>query len=103
MNIIQELFDVEEKLGDIRAEIESTEAKFARIQQEINYSTISLTIYKPGNKDTNPDDKFSNRISNSFTSGWQYFVDFSLFVFSLWPFLLIAAIIYLVVIRIRKK
>ena len=103
---IKEILEVEEKLRVIREEIESVEGRLKYLKSQVSFSTINLSItqnfeyrYQP-KKSKN----FFQRLVKSLDKGWKGLIVFILFLFRIWPFLLIvAAIIYYIRYIKRKK
>lgn len=94
---VKDILEIEEKLRNIREEIESTQGRLNYLNSQVSYSTINLLLeqkleykYQPS-KGKN----FFQMLIKSLDRGWSVFLQFLLFVFKLWPFIiLIAAIIF---------
>ena len=86
---VSEILEIEQKLGQIREEIESKEARLKYLTHQVSFSTINMTFYqnKTVTKETGPG--YLKNLSVSFLSGWNGFTEFSLRLVSIWPFLLI--------------
>lgn len=93
---VKDILEIEEKLRIIREEIESTQGRLNYLSSQVSYSTINLMLeqkleykYQPS-KGKN----FFQLLIRSLDKGWNVFLQFLLFVFKLWPFIiLIIAII----------
>ena len=85
-------------------EIESSEGRLRYIDDQVNYSTLDLTLIreKPRNTVTSKIG-FGSRLVDSVANGWNIFVNFSLEIVSLWPFLFIIPIIILFWKKWRKR
>jgi len=92
---IKDILDIEEKLGGIREEIEATESRLRALNDEVAYSTITLTLYQPLPQ-TVPDApvvSLGSRTVEAFYGGWQFFVSLLLGVLYLWPLVVMASLV----------
>lgn len=91
---IKDILDIEEKLGSIREEIEATESRLRALNDEVAYSTITLTLYQPLPQ-TMPDApvvSLGSRTVEAFYGGWQFFISLLLGALYVWPLVLLAGI-----------
>ena len=86
----KDLLEIQEKIRGLEEEIESSEGRLRYIDDQVNYSTLDLTLIreKPRNTVTSKIG-FGSRLIDSVANGWNIFVNFFLGVVSLWPFLFI--------------
>lgn len=93
---IDDILKIENKLGEIRTEIETLEGRMKYIKHEVEYSTINLTLYQKVDYIYQPDDtpSFFQRFVKALDRGWKNTVTFFLFLLRLWPVWLIAAAIF---------
>jgi len=86
-NTVTEMLEIEREMGTLRADIESIEGRLNVMKSQVAFSTLTVTIYEavsaPG--------FFGNRIGSGFVSGWNYLLDFLVFIVNLWPFLVLGA------------
>jgi len=101
---IKEILEIQEKIRAIEEELESTAGQLKYLNDQINYSTLRLVLtqkkdykYKPTERDS-----FAERLKQSFSKGWNGFIDFILAVIKAWPFWFILAGIIYVFRRIRR-
>ena len=90
---IKDILDIEEKLGEVREEIEATESRLKALNDEVAYATITLTLYQPLPQAV-PDApvvSLGSRLVEAFYDGWQLFISLLLGVVNLWPIALLAA------------
>lgn len=87
-NTIKEILEIEEKIRVLEEEIESTTGRLKYLNDQVDYSTLNLTISKQKEYKYNPAsrNKFSERLKHSISKGWFGFVDFLLFIIKIWPF-----------------
>jgi hypothetical protein len=92
---VKEILEIEEKIRRLEEEIESTTGRLKYLSDQVDYSTLDLTISKHKDFKYNPAarDKFSERLKQSLSKGWFGFVDFLLFIIKIWPFWIIIALV----------
>jgi hypothetical protein len=91
---IKDILDIEEKLGGVREEIEATESRLRALNDEVAYSTITLTVYQPLPQAVPdvPVVSLGSRTMEAFYSGWQFFISLLLGALSVWPLVLLAGL-----------
>lgn len=90
---IKDILDIEEKLGQVREEIEATESRLKTLNNQVAYSTIELTLYQPLPQSI-PDApvvSLGSRAVEAFYDGWQLLTSLLIGANNLWPLLLLAA------------
>jgi len=102
---IKEILEVEEKLRVIREEIEAREGRLNYLKKQVSFSTIYLQITQKLDYKYEPvkEKSFFQRLFKSLDKGWKGFVSFLLFLFRIWPLILIGFIVYYYIRKIRKK
>jgi hypothetical protein len=102
---IKEILEVEEKLRVLREEIESKEGRLKYLQKQVSYSTVHLNITQSFEYKYEPEKKknFFQRLFKSLDKGWKGFVVFVLFLFRIWPVILIGLATFYYIRRIRRK
>lgn len=100
----KDLLEIQEKIRGLEEEIESSEGRLRYIDDQVNYSTLDLTLIreKPRNTVTSKIG-FGSRLIDSVANGWNIFVNFFLGVVSLWPFLFIIPFIIFFWRKWRKR
>lgn len=101
---IKDILAVEENLGEIREAIESAEGRLKYLSHQVNYGTVDLTFYE--HKNMVPAVRRTGLLWQTFTAfveGWNGLLDFSLGLVSIWPGLIVIALIIAVIIRIFRK
>jgi len=92
--------DIEEQIGKLRAEIESTEGRLQYINNQSSLSTIIITYYKS----TPTSIAYENKFAEGFSNGWNNLVWFIVGLINIWPFiLLIVGFIFLFRFWWRKR
>ncbi len=104
-NSVKEILEIEEKIRGLEEEIESTTGRLKYLNDQVDYSTLDLSISKLKDFKYNPAkrDKFSERLKQSLSKGWYGFVDFVLFIIKIWPFWIIVAVILFLWKKYKKN
>ena len=100
----KDLLEIQEKIRGLEEEIESSKGRLRYIDDQVNYSTLNLTLTKEKPRNTITSKiGFGSRLVDSIANGWNIFVNFLLEIVSLWPFLFIIPIIILFWKKWRKR
>lgn len=84
---VTEMLEIEREMGTLRADIESIEGRLNVLKSQVAFSTLTVTVYET----VSAPSFFGDRIGSGFVSGWNYLLDFMVFVVNLWPFILLGA------------
>jgi Domain of unknown function (DUF4349) len=100
-NSVTDLLAIEQELGKLRGDIEVMEGSFNLLDNQIQLSTLQITISTHQHDLTS----FGGRILESLSSGWTIFIGLLLILVKLWPMLLIAGVVIYFIRRtkIAKK
>jgi lipid II:glycine glycyltransferase (peptidoglycan interpeptide bridge formation enzyme) len=99
-NKVSEMLEIEEKLAEIREEIEAKEGQLKYLENRISMSTIAIEMYTLDPSESGTTDSYGSKIWNSIKEGFNGLSNFLLSIISIWPFILIFVGIY---IWIRKR
>jgi len=93
---VKEILEIQEKIRILEEEIDSTTGRLKYLSNQVDYSTLDLTLSKQKDYKFKPEhrSKFFERLKFSLSRGWFGFVNFILFLIKLWPFWIIIALIY---------
>jgi len=102
---IKEILEVEEKLRVIREEIEARQGRLNYLKKQVSFSTIYLQITQKLDYKYEPikEKGFFQRLFKSLDKGWKGFVSFLLFLFRIWPVILIGFLVFYYIRKIRRK
>lgn len=102
---IEDILKIENKLAEIRSEIESAQGRLKYIDNQVNLSTLSLYLYQKLEYKYIPEQLpgFWQRVKEGFHWGWKGFLWFLILLVKLWPLWLVGAIAYFTVILIEKQ
>jgi hypothetical protein len=101
---VTDVLEIEQKLGEIREEIEAKEGELKYLGDQVDYSTINLTFHQ--DFEYTPADKpgFFGRIGHAFGNGWNGFLSFLVGIVYAWPlWIILGATAYFLVRFIRRK
>ncbi len=90
---VTEILEIEDKLNQIRVEIEISENRLKLYDRQVRYSTITLTIFKELPYAKAPDRTFMFKTKNAIVGGFENFVESLIDILYLWPFFLIILIL----------
>jgi hypothetical protein len=102
---VADILEVEQKLAEIREEIEAQEGRMKLLQDQVTYSTINLSIYQTLEFKQRPSVSFFSQFLDAIVNGFDSFKGFLLNLVSLWPFLIVVLIIFFAIrykIKSRK-
>ena len=86
---VPEMLEVERELGNIRAEIESMEARMKSLREQVAMSTLTITC----NRQVAARERFSPQFGVALREGWNNLLRFLVGLTHLWPFVLLAAVL----------
>jgi len=103
---IEDILKVQEQIRVLEEEIESVTGRLKYLTNQVDLSTLQLTITETKDYVYRPDRRinFFERLKESLSGGWYGFVNFILYMLVLWPFwLIIIAGIWLFTRWMKKK
>lgn len=103
---VEDTINVQDRLSQIRAELESLRAQKKSYDQEITYSEVSISINEVDRVKKAPT-SFGSQVSEKFSESiyniGQFFRNLGVFILGASPYLLIAAAVIVIVVLIIKK
>lgn len=86
---VSDMLEIEEKVGEVREEIESTESRLKTLNDEVAYSTITLTCYQllPVATPDAPVVSLGSRLVGALYGGWELLTSLLIGTVSIWPLL----------------
>lgn len=88
-NKVSEMLEIEEKLSQIREEIESKQARLNYLQTQVDMSSFTITFYKNMPQKESASVSFGSKIGNALKSGVNAVLDFFIWLLEMWPFIII--------------
>ena len=101
-NTVNDILSIEREIGNIRTEIESVEGRMKYLTDRISYSSLTISFYEPGETGSSTFG-FGSKVCKAVKNGWQGLLWFLIGLTGIWPFLLIAATVLIVIRGIRKR
>ena len=101
---MEEILSVQSEINGIQEEIESASGRIEYLSHSSSFSTINLTFYQILNATAVDKDRpsFSSKLSAAFKDGWSWIQELFVVLVTLWPLLLAAFAVYLMIKRTRK-
>ncbi len=99
-NKISEILEIEQKIGEVRAEIESMQGRLNYLKSQVSYSTLNITFYERTPVAVTQRTNFFSQIGYSIQTGWVGMLNFMIHIAGIWPFVLFVTVL---VIIIRRK
>lgn len=102
---MEEILNVQSEINSIQEEIESASGRIQYLGNSAAYSTINLTYYQVVNSSAkeNETPSFFKKIGSAFKLGGAWIVDLMIAMVAVWPLFLLAAIIFLLYRKLKKK
>lgn len=102
-NKVSEMLEIEQKLSEIREEIEAKEGRLKYLQTKVSMSTIDLYFYKEIAQGTSKRQSYGSKIIASLGTGFNSISYFLLAILDNWPLILIFVIAFVFIRRKLKK
>lgn len=106
---VDTLVTLEARLSEVRYEIESIERSLRNMQNQVDYSTITLSLYEVAvyTPTASVQRTFGQRVADAFSGGWSNFVRtmqelFITMLYSLPALILLAVVIIVIVVVVRR-
>lgn len=100
---VSDILEIEEKIGEIREEIEAKEGELKLLSDQVDYSTININFHQEF--EYTPTDKpgFFGRLGTAFGNGWSGFLSFVVGMVYAWPLWVIIGLISYFLVRFIKR
>lgn len=100
---VKEMLEIERELSQIREEIEAKQGRLNYLKDRVSMSTVTIEFYKLTTQ-TGVTVSYGQKMANALKGGWDGISMFFLGILYLWP-LLLAAIIVILLVRkwLRKR
>jgi hypothetical protein len=99
---IAEMLEIENKLADIRSEIESVQGQLNYLNKQVVYSSLDVTFYTTQPAQVNSGDGIGYKFKTAIADGWKTLQNLFFGLISLWPVILILLVIVWLFRRWRK-
>jgi hypothetical protein len=100
---IPDLLEIENKLTEIRSDIESTQGQLNYLNKQVAYSSLDITFYTQHVEKADKGTGLGYKLKTAIADGWDYLQTLFFGIISIWPLLAIAGIIYWMFRSWRKR
>lgn len=99
---VKEMLDIERELSKIREEIEAKQGRLQYLENKVSLSTVTIEFYKITAK-TGVTQSYGQKIVNALQGGWNGISVFFLGVLYLWPLIIVAVIVVIILRKFLKR
>lgn len=101
---ISDLLEIENKLTEIRSDIESTQGQLNYLSRQVAYSSLSITFYTRQIARSDKPVSFAYKFKRSLGKGWSFLQELFYKTISLWPLWTLVIILYITIkYRLRRR
>ena len=93
---VKDIIAAEEAIRTITEEIESKEGRLRYLQDKVNFSTITITIYQKVKYKSEPkiyEKPYVKKLLDGLKNGWSIITTFVLFLANIWPVLILVLLL----------
>jgi hypothetical protein len=98
-----DLLQIENKLTEIRSDIESTQGQLNYLNKQVSYSSLDITFYTKQSGQVNSGNEFGYKLKTALADGWSFLQNLFFGIIGIWPIILIIIIIYWMIKKWRKR
>jgi hypothetical protein len=102
---VKDILAIEENVRTLQEEIESREGRLKYLNDQVAYSTLDIYLFQTKEFQYKPEgkDNFFERVKKSLGNGWNSVVSLVLWIISIWPFLILALLVFVLWKRVIRK
>lgn len=100
---ISEMLEIENKLADIRSDIESTQGQLNYMSSQVAYSSLSITFYTTRAAQVETNEGFGHQLTRALSSGLDVLQGVFFAFIALWPLWIGIGVIYFVIKKWRRR
>ncbi|QHS54754.1 DUF4349 domain-containing protein [Mucilaginibacter sp. 14171R-50] len=100
---MRDLLDIEEKLTQIRSEIESTQSQLNYMSKQVAYSSLTITFYTIQPEQVAVGNGFGYKFKHALSNGWNHLQELFFSLISNWPWLIVFAVVLVLVKRWSRR
>jgi hypothetical protein len=100
---MRDLLDIEEKLTEIRSDIEATQGQLNYMSKQVAYSSLNITFYTKQPEQVAAGNGFGYKLKSALVSGWESLQGLFFGLLSNWYLLLIVVVSIVWITRWRGK
>ena len=98
-----DVLEVEDKLTEIRTDIETTQGQLNYLNKQVAYSSLQITLFSKSISGKNEGNSFGYRFTNALSDSWQLIQSLFFGLITYWPLVLIIVIIIVLFRRWRRR
>jgi hypothetical protein len=98
-----DLLAIEDKLTEIRSDIESTQSQLNYLSKQVDFSSLTITFYTRQAQQVASGNGFGYKLREALGSGWLFMQSLFFGIISLWPLIAGALLVYILLKRWRKR
>ncbi|MBK9247881.1 MAG: DUF4349 domain-containing protein [Ignavibacteria bacterium] len=101
---VSDILEVQEKINEIREEIDASEGRLQLLSDQVTFSTVNLEYYERLTQATTAsEDSFGENLTRGFSNGWHGLLSLIVFAVTVWPFWIACAIFLFIIIKSAKR
>lgn len=100
---MRDLLDIEEKLTEIRSDIEATQGQLNYMSKQVAFSSLNITFYTVQPEQVATGNGFGYKFKHALTGGWDFLQDLFFSLISNWPLLIVFVVVFVLIKRWRRR
>jgi hypothetical protein len=100
---VSELLQIENKLADIRSDIESVQGQLNYLNSQVAYSSLDITFYTQSNPAVDKSESFGYKFSSALSAGLNSLQTLFFVLVAFWPYLTGGSMVYAIVRKWRGR
>jgi hypothetical protein len=100
---MSDILEVENKLNEIRTDIETAQGQLNYLNKQIAFSTLQVTFFTKNGVGSNSGNGFGYKLRKAFGDSWEVLQSVFFGVITFWPVIALLVIIYLLFKAWRKR
>lgn len=100
---VSEMLEIEQKLSEVREEIESKEGQLKYMQNQVSMSSVYVEFYKLSPSESGVTKSFGSKMGNALETGFLGLSSLFLWFLEVWPFIIILVVLFLLIRRRFKR
>ncbi|SDT61521.1 protein of unknown function [Mucilaginibacter mallensis] len=100
---ISDLLEIQNKLTEIRSDIESTQGQLNYLSKQVAYSSLDITFYTQESAQVDTGNGAVYKFKKAIADGWEILQNLFFGLITLWPLLLVLVIFYWLIKIWRKR
>ncbi len=100
---VSDILEVENKLNEIRTDIEATQGQLNYLNKQIAYSTLQITFFTENGIGKNEGNGFGYRLKSAFGDSWELIESLFFGIITLWPVIALIVAAYFIFRAWKRK